>query len=460
MSAAFTAPAGNKPRETKEALIVPRGRLRLGFCLIFSCVVLVLASASFLFAGPPPQKKPISQGYFDFGTCIRYALMHSEMFLKDRLQVQVKSADLKDAHSDLWPSVNLLTTYYLSRATGDSGSPVQVSVTTGDWNPLLALFRIKSEKIFVDIAKLNHLLTITEGVGDMAKLFYQIDLTERQIRATGQTVALLRKKVEYGRNRGGQGSIDPLMVRGWSNDLTSQRVILRELQNDRESAIRKLKVLMGYEPDFYLRLDTRDSVNQVLRGFNGSMVSFADVQTRNLGLKIIAKKEQAQSNVVSGSYVKLLPQPKFILEGLSNQVDRTSGVNMQVGLIYSLWDGFKRVRDIKRNKLKAEGLKYDRRLESRKLYNTFLDLKDAIELSNAKEDEERAKFGLAELTEERAFENYKSGGVPYEDYVEARIRKMQASLAAIASSKDRVVSLIELATIAGGLDKYNAGIRY
>jgi hypothetical protein len=55
---------------------------------------------------------------------------------------------------------------------------------------------------------------------------------------------------------------------------------------------------------------------------------------------------------------------------------------------------------------------------------------------------------------------YKSGELPYEQYLEARMRKVVAQLAAARSGQDRVISLIELATIAGGLDKYNAGIRY
>jgi hypothetical protein len=99
---------------------------------------------------------------------------------------------------------------------------------------------------------------------------------------------------------------------------------------------------------------TRDAANQIL-GFNG-LVTFAEIQGGNMPLKILAKKEQLQSNMTTGAYLALIPKPVFVLEDVQNQVDRTSGFNLALGLDYTVWDGFKRVRDIKRQKLKAEQL--------------------------------------------------------------------------------------------------------
>ena len=64
------------------------------------------------------------------------------------------------------------------------------------------------------------------------------------------------------------------------------------------------------------------------------------------------------------------------------------------------------------------------------------------------------------MSEEKSFSFYKSGTVPYEEYVQKRIEKVEAHVTAVTSSEERVQALIELATLAGGLDKYNARIRY
>jgi len=74
------------------------------------CVVVWSAHAT---AGS--SQKPESYGYFDFPTCLRYALVHSETFLKNRLEIQVKSVDVKDAHAEVLPTIQLVTRYYFAR---------------------------------------------------------------------------------------------------------------------------------------------------------------------------------------------------------------------------------------------------------------------------------------------------------------------------------------------------------
>ena len=176
----------------------------------------------------------------------------------------------------------------------------------------------------------------------MAKLFYQIHTLEKSIRIRRQVLALNQDKVNYGSSRNEQGSLDPIQVRLWDNNLRGARLKLRRLDKEREQRITELKALMGYPPDFHLPLDTRDAANQILGGFNGQFVTFADVQGGNLGLKIAAKKEQVQSNLVTGSYLALVPRPTLLVEDIGNQVDRTSGFNFAVGVEYSIWDGFRR----------------------------------------------------------------------------------------------------------------------
>ncbi len=133
---------------------------------------------------------------------------------------------------------------------------------------------------------------------------------------------------------------------------------------------------------------------------------------------------------------------------------------MAIGLDYCLWDGFRRVRDIKRQKLLAQKYNLDREKLSQQLYIRFKKLRNGIGLSNEKAGLSRERAKLADLAEEKASSNYRSGLVDYNHYVDQRIKKTEAHLDVVQSIQSRVNDLIDLATISGGLNKYNAAIRY
>ncbi len=344
-----------------------------------SCVrlVLLLAACALLFpqallASSNAKVQKESGGYFDFPTCVRYALVHSEDFLKNRIDIQIASEDVKDAHADILPTLTIVTTYYLARADNTTaGGSFSWDLATTNWDPFAALLKIKHSGIMVDIGTTRHYDKISDNIGQMAKIFYRIHVLEKTIRARKQIMALQQDKVSYGQSRHEQGAVDPLELRLWTNNVKGERVKLKTLETELEEKTGQLKMLMGYHPDYYLPLDTRDAANQILAGFNGQLVTFAEIQGGNLALKILAKKEQLQSNLITGAYVALVPKPTLTLENLSNMVDRTSGFNLGLGLNYTIWDGFKRVREIKRQKMKADQLRIDRDQLSQKLYNNF-----------------------------------------------------------------------------------------
>jgi outer membrane protein TolC len=425
--------------------------------IITLCLLSLVNSAIASSASVP--KTPF-QGYFDFTTCVHYALVHSEIFKKNRLEIQLRSSDVKNAHAEILPSLDIRTQVYLSRASGNTGSPVNFLFYSSQFNPMLALIKIKSNEILVDIAKESHFQKITEHVASMAKLFYSIHALEKSIKIRKQVMALSQDKVNYGTSKNEQGNIDPIQVRMWGNNVRGAQLRLKQLENERENKTVELKALMGYPPDFHLPLDTRDAANQILGGFNGQLVTFVDVQGRNLTLKIAAKREQVQSNLVSGAYLALVPRPTLTIEQIDNVVDRTSGFNLAVGVEYTLWDGFRRIREIKRQRIMAEQLKLDRNELSTKLYAQFKRLRSGLEISGEREALVREQARLAELNEERALLDYKAGSITYDQYVDRRIEKVEAYLDTVNGPQERVAELIDLATLAGGLNNYNARLAY
>jgi outer membrane protein TolC len=406
------------------------------------------------------REEPAPPGYYDFPTCVRYALLHSEAILKNRLQIQIRSADLKDGHSELLPQFDLVTRYYLARTDETSGNRMNVNVTMSNFNPYEALLKIKAYGIVVDMAKTSHIDKISEAVGDMAKLFFKIDRLKKQIRVRRHMLALRQAKLDYGRRREEQGASDALQVRLWENSVRTERASIQNLEGELELQTLRLKLLMGYHPDYQLPLDTRNAVEQVLGGYNGQMTTFSDIQAANPKLKILAKKEQLQSVKVQGTYVAILPRPVILLESLSNEVDRVSGFNFAIGVDHTLWDGFRKIRDIKRQKMEMRVLNLERHEMSKQLYVKYRQLRTVLDTAADREAIQLEQEKLAELNEERTLSRFKSGTAAFEEYTDAQIEKADAALNVIKAYGDRVEALIDLATIAGGLNRYHAGIRF
>lgn len=452
----------NKRLSPRPQRVAPRLKCSALLAAVAMSVLLVVLPVVSANGGgrPDPTQQPSYYGYFDFPTCVRYALVHSDQLLDSRIEVQLKSINLKDAHAELLPTIEMASRYYLTRTSETAGNRFNVSFYMRNWNPYLALFKIKGYNVLMDIATITHDRKISEGIAKLAKLFYRIHLLEKRIRLHRQKLALEQEKVNYGKSRLEQGAIDDVLYRTWHNQLRTDRISLKNLENQLEQEVAELKSLIGYHPDYYLPLDTRDAVSQILAGFNGQMIAFSDIQGANLTLKTLAKKEQLESVQLAGAYFQLLPQPMLLFESLSNQPDRTSGSNIAIGVDYTMWDGFRRVRDIKRRKFLARRAEIDRKEMSETLYRNYKKLMSVLDLSSERETVAHERVKLAEMNEERVLLNYRSGDVPFEQYVGSRVTKVESDINAVGILEPRVMALIDLATLAGGLDKYNARIAH
>jgi outer membrane protein TolC len=198
-------------------------------CLVVALTVLLWGLSVGAFGGPPPGKAD-PYGYFDFPTCVRFALVHSERILQNRLEIQIRSADVKDAHAEILPTLELVTRYYIATAANNANAgQINVQIYMTNFNPLLALFKVKSTGILTDIATTTHYDKIAEAECHMAKLFSGVHFLEKSIRTQRQIAALLQNKVDYGRTIDRQGTADPLELKSWANSLKSRQIDIRDL---------------------------------------------------------------------------------------------------------------------------------------------------------------------------------------------------------------------------------------
>ena len=236
---------------------------------------------------------------------MRYALVHSDALTQNRIDIQLKSIDLKDAHSEILPTVQLVTRYYLVRTddvyySGSSGSRWQIQFNMTNWNPYLALLKIKSQGIMVDIAKISHFDKISDTTANIARIFYSIHCLEKSIRGSKQILALVQDKLNFAKSKNDQGKIDPLEFQTMQNDYRAQQIKVKSLKMIFRKKLVNLRLSSAIIQIIFCLWILGTRTNQILNGFKPNWITFADIQGGNLRLKIAAKKEQMQSNAVTG----------------------------------------------------------------------------------------------------------------------------------------------------------------
>ena len=226
------------------------GRFLLLPHMLGAMVVMTLClTAGAAQAGPGASVKPQEYGLFDFPTCLRYASYTPKTSKNPGLPSRCIPADLKDAHAELLPTLQLITRYYLARTDADNSNRFNVQLLMTNWDPYLALLKIKSNSILVDIGRTSHIDKISENTSSVAKTFFRIHLLERLIRARRQMVALQKNKLDFAKSRQGQGAFDDLDVRAFSNQVKGEVVKVNDLERELDQRIASLKVAMGYHPD-------------------------------------------------------------------------------------------------------------------------------------------------------------------------------------------------------------------
>ena len=204
--------------------------------------------------------KPASYGYFDFPTCVRYALVHSQAFLKSRLEIQIKSLDLKDSHSELMPTMKMETAVYISRAGGSTGNPVTVRYVVEHYNPLEALLSIKSRGIVVDIAKTTHQQKVAQGIAEIAKTFLEIEARTKLIRSQRAIGSKWDEKLAYLKFLEQKGKVEELWLARWELSKKQVGLEIERLKAERDELIDRLKTLIGYHPPTFIFHWTRGTL--------------------------------------------------------------------------------------------------------------------------------------------------------------------------------------------------------
>lgn len=389
----------------------------------------------------------------DFDTAVGLALRQSPLFTKSALEIDLRRLDETDSRSAFVPSLTLRTRYFVDRPNVPNLAPRSYSLafSTDDYNPVEAYFSLQVRKIFTKMAVLGHLQVIAAGLHRLAQGFLQVDALKRLEPLQEEAVKLAQKNLAYSQERLKIGEATSHEVKMASQELALAQLEKRHLAESRDNLEEGLKALLGLEPEAPLTFDHRPTRRQVLEKFDPAQVTLKDALSRSFALKIHSLKKDLQARNITLAKTRLLPAVFFGVETPEplSTVD-SSGYFFSVGLKWPVWDGFRRMRDISRQKVilkqfdaEAEMQEIDwgeKWREARERLNSAF---RALKATQAKED-------LARLKAQQSHIRYQAGE-PLALVVKAQRESLEARRQTLLKSLEYDLAVLAVRHLSGDL---------
>lgn len=328
-------------------------RLFWGVFLLLGGVWLGVAGAAPPEPGRAPQELPLTEP-LDFDACARLAIRQSPFLTKSDLEIQLRRLDEADSKSDFTPSVNFRTRYYvtdLSR-TGLNNSPYSLEFVSEPYSPIEAYFSLQVRKLITKIAVLNHLQAISEGLHRLGRLFLEMEGMRQLIQVQNELVQVAEKNLLLAQEKITIGTGDLLELKVATQEVEVARASHKQLVAAQQKNKESVRAYLAWPASQEFRLELARSRPQILGEPEKFPASEPAPPNASFDLKIQAIRKELQKYNVSLAKTKLLPT--FFL-GMETP-DPLSAVQSRslffyVGASIPVWDGFKRLRNISRQKV-------------------------------------------------------------------------------------------------------------
>jgi len=391
----------------------------------------------------------------DFDNCARVALRQSPFFTKSALEIEVRRLDEKDSKSDFFPGLKCTTRYYLVQPNDPNvNDPLNysVAVTTGDYNPIFAYLSLKVTRAITQIATLGHMKAMAAGLERLGKAFLELNALENLIKLKGQAVDLARESVRYARERQKLGELTPMEVQIANQEAEVAAAELEAMKASQGSLRRAIRDFMGLKPDQSLRLEVSSARRQVLGDFQPKKAGLQQAEERSFDVRIKRMTKELQTYNVSLAKMKFLPSLNLSLQS-PDPLTLTSarGTFFSVGLSFPIFDGFKRLRNIDRQKTVLEQYASEEEVKTSELSQKWGEAEEKLNNAAAALRVAQAQADLAKLKETQGETLYRSAEKDFSILVAGRQARVKAQTEAVKKGLDYDLAVLELRHLSGDL---------
>ena len=373
--------------------------------------------------GPVAQTSAPTPGSpLTFEEAVKIAITQSPYFVKSSLDIDIRRLDETDSRYAMVPPLTFRTYYYVNRPSGlGYGHPYSLSFSTDPYNPLGAYFTLQAQKLFTQVAILKHLKSISKGLEGLGGIYLELDILHKVAACQKDLVQVARENLTYLENRMNIGTATSLEVKMARQQLELALGEQEGIALSLKRSLNGLKNFLGLQSTQDFTPNFRDSRRQVLGSFDPATATLEQAKQRSYELKAIEIHKQLQTYNIRLAIAKVFPTILFNTQTPDPlSVNTGYGLYVGFGLEIPVWDGFKRVRDISRQKAVLRQIGAEKAEKESGLEDKWFDLLGVVQEKSVALKNAQALENLARLKAHQSDVRYQSGGAPLTAVLDSR----------------------------------------
>jgi outer membrane protein TolC len=401
----------------------------------------------------PKAVSPAPGTPLTYDEAVKIAITRSPYFTKSSLDIDIRRMDETDSRYDMAPPLSFTTTYYVNRPahTGNS-KPYSISFSTEPYNPLGAYFTLQAQKLVTQVAILTHLETISKGLRRVGEFYLQLDTLNKMAASQSELIQLSRENLTYAENRLSIGTGTSLEVKVARQQLELALGEQEGIELSKKRVLVGLKNFLGLSSTQDLTPDSRDSSRQVLGSFDPATASLDQAKERSYELKAVELHKQLQDYNISLAKSKVLPSFVFTTQTPSPlNYASNSGLYVGLGLQIPVWDGFKRIRNVSRQKAVLKQIGAQKTVKESFLEDKWFTSLSEIQENSVNLKNSRTLENLARLKAHQNEVRYQSGEAPLTVVLESRKEVLTIHKETLRRNLDYDRSVLQLRENSGDL---------
>lgn len=403
-------------------------------------------------ASPPGTPALSPSGPLNYEEAVKIALNQSPYITKSSMEIDLKRLDETDSRYGLVPSIDFRTYYYPNRPVNTTGPPYSLNFSTDpSYNPIASYFSLQAQKLATEVAILTHLKTISFGLARLGQLFLELDYLKNQTIILKDRTNIFREQLSYAENRFSAGTGTSLQVKTAEQGLKMANNEMEHLAFLRKKAIENLKNLLGLPPTLDLTPDLQNTQKQVLGSFDPNSATWEQTKGRSYDLKMIEIGLKLQAYNVKLAKAKTLPTVLFTTATPDPLSSTNYGFYAGFGLYVPIWDGFKRIRNVTRQKIILQQYDTGKNQAEKELENKLLEAQGQVKEAAFMLQAGQADLELIQLKARQMEISYQSGGIPLSEVLNTRKEVLMAKKDALFKALEYDKAALALRQISGDL---------
>jgi outer membrane protein TolC len=213
-----------------------------------------------------------------------------------------------------------------------------------------------------------------------------------------------------------------------------------------------LKAFIGLKSEQELTLSLTEAHQQLVGRFDPGAATLEQTKNRSFELKSMDVRKDLQKYNVLVAKARLAPNFHFgVLNADPFSIVKSQNMFYYVGISMPVWDGFKRWRNISRQKTILKQQDNASSMKGMELEEKWDEIQENLRSAAAAKKAAQAQEELARLRQRQSEIRYQSGGEPLTVYLEGRKVLLDAQKNTIMKARDYDLAVLGLRHFTGDL---------